>query len=859
MRSAADIQNEITQRLGDVPSFFETAFANPRHFERLWQQTVHLFLDNPISPAMKKQLAQHLARRGSPARWIAPSDSSLSDLEQQIIPLAVAIYTEDENCEPPMSVHSPRPLLRSAIGEEHSSDVFAILEFYRSCVSWLKNQPPLPSATTPAERLASDNPNEDATALFSFLGCAAKDNRLSAGLGSSRLLQILEQTPLAIAMLEGRDHQFSFMNAEFIKLFGLNPDAVGKTIATLFPSDSAKAFIDIHDRVFATGERFVGREQKYEHPRDGDSPKLFYLDVVYVPLFDPSGSPHGMIASVSDVTEQVLARKRIERSESRLNLALESAQMGTWHIDFETGAYTVSNRAKLIIGMSARESELAVHPIHASRHFVHPDDRQGVDEKLMNCVREHLPYMHEYRIVKLDGDVRWIHARGEALYSETGAPLSVSGIVVDITDRKTYETELERQKVELEQAKIGAETANAAKSSFLANMSHEIRTPLGAIMGFAELLKDSKTQPGEHVQYIDVIGRNSRSLLRVIDDILDLSKVESGRLAIEMVPVSLESLLSEVHELMRDQIRIKGLELRFVTRPAHGQNAGQNAVGAGPVLPKLILSDPTRLRQILINIVGNAAKFTSRGSIEITTQATQTEPSRWLIRIAVKDSGPGMTEAQVQRLFEPFVQADVSTTRQFGGSGLGLALSRRLARALGGDVTIEDSSVGRGSTFVITFSAQSLEVTNNPAPSPVSPKPSPEPEPLSGMKILLVEDSPDNQFLIHRLLTRMGAAVSIASNGRLGVEAATAEVDYPFDVVLMDIQMPIMDGYQAICELKKLNYQAPVIALTAHAMAEERQKTTRAGFASHVTKPIDRDELIRAIREQSLPRSKERD
>lgn len=383
-------------------------------------------------------------------------------------------------------------------------------------------------------------------------------------------------------------------------------------------------------------------------------------------------------------------------------------------------------------------------------------------------------------------------------------------------------------------ARIEAESANKAKSDFLANMSHEIRTPLGAIMGFAELSRDPGLSEGERREFLASILRNGKLLTQLISDILDLSKVESGKLVLEKVNCSLPGLLADVMELFEQDARRKGLVLKLTIDGA---------------VPERIETDPTKLRQILINLIGNAVKFTKQGTVRVLVRASRAEREAWCIEFIVEDTGCGIAPEHLGKLFKPFSQADSSVTRQYGGTGLGLMLSRRLAQALGGNVEILRSAANQGSTFRLRVRSEldanpvALSTIKQPRSKPVR-----ESRPigiaLAGTTILLVDDSPDNQILIARILKREGAEVDIANDGLEGLQMALRK-DY--DVVLMDLQMPVKSGFEAAAELRNMGYRSPIIAVTAAALKEERERALEAGLDDYLTKPIVPSSLISKV------------
>jgi signal transduction histidine kinase len=397
---------------------------------------------------------------------------------------------------------------------------------------------------------------------------------------------------------------------------------------------------------------------------------------------------------------------------------------------------------------------------------------------------------------------------------------------------------------ELATAKEQAETSSRCKSEFLANMSHEIRTPMTAILGYADMLLeegDLSRAPENRIEAICTIQRNGHHLLQIINDILDLSKIEAGKMTVEAIDCSPLQLLADVESLMRVRAEAKELALEF-------QCNGE--------LPETIHSDPTRLRQILVNLIGNAIKFTERGSVRVLTRLVRGEPSR--LEFDVVDSGVGMTAEQTGRLFQAFSQADASTTRRFGGTGLGLVISKRTAEMLGGDVTVVATAPGVGTTFRLTLAVGSLDyvkmISAEGIPLPAIKNKLPEAADLwmnrlADVRVLLAEDGLDNQRLIAFVLRKSGAEVVAVENGQLAVDEAEAarQEGVPFDVILMDIQMPVMDGYQAVALLRAKGYRLPIIALTADAMSGDRERCLSVGCDDYASKPIDRKQLIEQI------------
>ncbi len=401
------------------------------------------------------------------------------------------------------------------------------------------------------------------------------------------------------------------------------------------------------------------------------------------------------------------------------------------------------------------------------------------------------------------------------------------GFIRDITERV-------RVLGQLQQAKNQAESANDAKSAFVANMSHEIRSPLAAILGFAELLTDPNIDDESQANFNAAIKRNGELLLNLINEILDLSKVESGKLNVIYSNCILQELISDVVATLSMKASQKGIKL---------------SVCYGQGIPTIINTDTLRLKQILLNIIGNAIKFTDQGGVEIIlSKAIEKNQISHLV-FTIKDSGIGISINERDKLFQPFSQADTSSTRKFGGTGLGLVLSKRFANLLGGDIILSESQKGKGSTFIITIDPRLAQVPSNKtlgAPSTLLKSPSyPQSAPIiKGIKILLVEDSPDNQFLISQILKKAGAFVEIADNGLTALEKTRSG---PFDIFIIDIQMPIMDGYATVKELHKNGIKAPMIALTANALQEDRERCLMGGFNEHISKPVNRNTLLNIV------------
>ncbi len=414
--------------------------------------------------------------------------------------------------------------------------------------------------------------------------------------------------------------------------------------------------------------------------------------------------------------------------------------------------------------------------------------------------------------------------------------IGMAGVLLVSARLSTHLAERDRYAVELDRAKKAAEAASRAKSEFLAHVSHEIRALLTAVLGYAELLLGPPLPRDEHLDCVETIHRNGQLLLRLVNDILNLSRIEAGNLVLEIAECSPWEAVQDAVSVMRPRAVEKGIDVHIdPTFP----------------LPRTIRSDPARLRQILVNLVGNAVKFTERGEVRIEMIWTSDPGARPILRMTVRDTGIGMTSEQLGRLFRPFGQADPSTARRFGGTGLGLAICKRLAAALGGDIEVE-SHPGAGSAFAFWLEAVPVDGVLLDAP-PEDSRPLEPPAAWSGKslhgRVLLAEDGPDNQRLDRTLLQHQGLEVEVAENGRVAcrkVWLAAAE-GKPYDLVLMDMHMPDLDGYQATRQLRDEGWSGPIVALTASAMDGDRARCLEAGCDDYLAKPIGKAAFLQSV------------
>ncbi|MFA6236746.1 MAG: PAS domain S-box protein [Bacteriovorax sp.] len=642
---------------------------------------------------------------------------------------------------------------------------------------------------------------------------------MEAERAQKELREIFKQTPLPMAIMTGPNHVFTLANPHYVKFVGR--DVLNKAVLDVFTLSEIQTFVHYLDKVYNTGESVLMRENCVRIPDENGGVKDLVINVEYHPYKDAHNFTVGVMAIIHDVTDQVIARKKVEESEERYRSLADTIPQLVWTSTTD-GQINYANERCLKYTGTISQTNYGESWVKT----IHPEDLHSVTRSWIKSIKSGKTFTQEYRIRRNDGVYRWFLGRSVPVKNSAGKVLYWNGTATDIEDQKRIERELE-------EAKENAENANATKSAFLANMSHEIRTPLGALLGFSELLKKGNIAPAIRDQYIDTISRNGQSLTRIIDDILDLAKVEAGKLDVEYINFSLMDLLGEVVALLKQKADQKDILLRLT---------------ADSNVPKYIYSDPTRLRQIFINIIGNAVKFTDIGSVFIHVNCKSDSEGKLQFSLSVTDTGRGLDEEQKNRLFKPFTQADNTTTRQYGGTGLGLALSKRLSEALGGTITIDKYEKDRGCTFLISFVATEGQISSDKSEK-ISEFFCPQKSlPLKGMQILFADDCPDNQFLIEHFLSINGASVSLASDGSEAVEKALSG---SYDLVLMDIQMPKLDGYQAAEILMNTGYKTPILALTAHAMSEEREKTRAMGFSGHLTKPFNFNELLQTVAEYS--------
>lgn len=667
---------------------------------------------------------------------------------------------------------------------------------------------------------------------------------------------LITHTPAAMAMLD-RDLKYIAASNRWIKDYRLDADnLIGRCHYEVFP-DLPEEWKQAHQRCLAGEE--LSRDQDRFIRADGTEE---FLRWQLVPIRDHDRSVTGIIMFSEVITEAVQSRVRIEEANHRLRLALEAARAGLWDWDLSGDRLHRDDRWWAVHGHEP--GSLSEDPAETMA-LVHPDDYPDTlarTERLVTGDQDRLVY--ETRMRNHAGEWKWfeIHAFVAERDAE-GRARRVVGLSLDIEARKQLELSRERQTRDLAAAKDALEeqaahllgatraareaseaaaSANRAKSTFLTNMSHEIRTPMAAILGYTELLEDPAADERVRADAIATIRRNGEHLVTLINDILDLSKVEAGKMRVDRVGSDPRVVVRESAKLVTELAARKGIAVRSEIDPR---------------LPSHILTDPTRLRQILVNLLGNAVKFTDTGSVTIRAWA---ESPRCCV-FEVEDTGIGMDPARASDIFEPFMRADNSSTRRHSGTGLGLTISARLAEMLGGSIEVVRTALGVGTVIRLSIDTGApsgvderserrsrCRPVSQPvrhAPADATARVTPAGAPLAGARVLLAEDGPDNQRLLSYMLSRAGATVRVVADGSLALEAIGADDSPGFDLLLLDMQMPELDGYETAAALRSRGVTIPIIALTAHAMDGDRDRCLQAGCDDYASKPISSSELIR--------------
>ena len=644
--------------------------------------------------------------------------------------------------------------------------------------------------------------------------------------------------------LHDRDLKYLRINQALAQINGFSiEEHIGKTMREIVPHLAPK-IEPILRRVIETNRPICNIQINGCTPA---APKLErYWNISYYPV-DLLNGERGVGSVVVDITERIEAEASLKKSEADLLEAQRLANLGNWEMEIDdnfeldTARATWSTELFRIYGLDPQQplptfgELLQQHP---------PEDRQKIRFAFEKLISENIPYNLDLRCDRPDGEIRYLNSIGQAVYDVGGKTVKLYGAVMDITERKQIEAELVRQNRALEEAIAvarAADSANQAKSDFLANMSHEIRTPMNAILSVAQLLELSELDDRQR-GLLETLKSNGDRLLTLIDDILDLSKIEALEVQLNEGRFALDTLIQNLLASFSVQTQAKGLEL---------------TIDRSEDLPQWYIGDDFRLQQVLGNLINNAIKFTEQGHIklrivpEVELQASSS--SDIIVRFTVEDTGIGISPEQQEQLFQPFTQADTSTTRRYGGTGLGLTISRRIVELMGGEIGLE-SVLGQGSTFWFYVPLKIAPETEDFFAAEVSMPTSNtvSVDSLQQVRILVVEDYPDNRDLILFMLETLGYKADSVTNGREAVERLSEQ---EYEIILMDCQMPELDGYQATKIIRQQKRHTTIVGLTAHAMYGDRQKCLDAGMDDYLTKPINLNDLEMTIQKWCTARS----
>lgn len=645
-------------------------------------------------------------------------------------------------------------------------------------------------------------------------------------------------------------------SAELYRILGADPN----TAIPKYPDIFSRIVPEDRDKFRHAIETAIANGTAYsvEFGNFRADQSICYLISRGEPLFDDQGKVIKLRGTAQDISERRQIEMALRQSEAALLEAQRVAHIGSWSFDIASQKITWSRELFLMFGLDPQQPE---PDYETYLQLIHVDDRKILQKAIERAIVEHQPYRIDYRAIQPDGSLHYHEGLAEVEVNPQGQVVRLFGTNLDITERKQLENTLAT-------AKITAEQATQAKSDFLATMSHEIRTPMNGVIGMTQILETTELSD-EQKELVKTIKDSGEALLSIINDILDFSKVESGKLEIESQEFEVEDVVRGVGKLLESQAQEKQISLQYIIAPD---------------IPKTIICDRNRLRQVLLNIVGNAVKFTHQGqvSIAVTGKAIppQTAPidnidhaqrqpqSSYQLQFTITDTGIGIQSDRIAHLFQPFTQADASISRKYGGTGLGLAISKRIIELMGGTIWVEslgkvagnpppewkstrltqDSSQGSIFNFTITVAqkpenAQPQAITN-PNQNLINKKLA-EQIPL---RILLVEDNRVNQMVARKLLAKMGYQPDIVNNGLEAIDIITKQ---NYDLVLMDIQMPEMDGLTATRKIRQelmiCRQQLRIVAMTANVMAEDRQACIDAGMDDYISKPISIPEVSRII------------
>ncbi len=629
------------------------------------------------------------------------------------------------------------------------------------------------------------------------------------------------------------------------------PEIAGKSIDSFFEIiDSQTRIKQLNpiEKVLLTGEKINMTNHTILKSKKGNE---YHIATSASPILNENNTLIGVVLVFKDMTEKYKQEQLVRESENRLNLAIKGTKAGLWDWNIQTGEMVINERWAEIIGYTI--NDLKPTTITTWEKYLHPEDLEQA-KRILNLHFEGKTdfFELEVRLKHKKGKWIWVMDRGMVVERDIdGKPLRMAGTHIDIDKQKKAELELKEQmeenialneeylsqneeisesltriqiiNEELEKARKKAEDSDKLKSAFLANMSHEIRTPMNGIIGFSEMLEDPDITIEKRNQYSKIITQSSHQLLAILNDILDLSKIETGNMELYIEEVAINDLISDLLVFYEPQAKKKSLIMKEFKELKYNQS--------------IILTDKTRLKQVLTNMISNALKFTENGSISFGYRKRDNE-----LHFFVKDSGIGISPDMHQKIFEPFRQAEIGTTRKYGGTGLGLSISKKIIEMLGGCIWLE-SEPYVGTTFYFSIPYKCPETQSN--------KYDPNIDKIASLDqkltILVAEDDDVNYMYIEELFSKSGFNLIHAQDGLEAIDLFKKNPQ--IQLVLMDIKMPHCNGYEAFKAIKAINPIVPVIAQTAYAMSEDKVKVSESGFEGYIAKPINKIELLNLMKE----------
>lgn len=641
--------------------------------------------------------------------------------------------------------------------------------------------------------------------------------------------RLLWETSTDAVVILDRESTIRYANPAVADVFGYQPaEMIGEKISLVQPERLREAHRRGLERYLATGAKKLNwraTEAAGLH-REGHE---FPIEIAFSHLSHHQGDLFA--AFIRDISDRKQAEEALRVGRVRMELVLEGADVGLWTCPLPLGKFEWDARVKRHFWLDP-DAEVTLEVFYER---MHADDRERVRGEIEGALSGETSYETEYRTVSPDtGEEKWIRAIGGVFADDAGNAVGFDGITIDVTSRKQAEFEREALLASERAARTEAERVSRTKDEFLATLSHELRTPLNAIVGWSQLLGSGPPGPEDLAEGLNVIERNARVQAQLIEDLLDMSRIISGKVRLNVQPVDLSEVIDAAVASVAPAADAKGIRIQKVVEPLAG----------------LVMGDPSRLQQIVWNLLSNAIKFTPKeGRVQIVLKLVNSH-----LEIVVSDTGAGIKAEFLPHVFERFRQADATTTRRYGGLGLGLAIVKHLSEMHGGDVRVASPGENQGATFSVHLplaiahqhEAESTESREHPrAPRR---RPTECPPALDGAHILVVDDERDSRALVKRILEECEAIVTVAASAEEGLVALRRQKT---DVIISDIGMPGTDGYQFIRAVRKLGEteggRSPAIALTAFARSEDRQRAMLAGFDMHVAKPVEPAELIAVV------------